>query len=381
MSNTPYNTGGIPGPERSLTWVNQPEKLFGSTNGVPFKPGQARYGNAVFTYRPDFTNGDYREGIIAEDEKQLTFEFYSPYIIAATPASTEPWGIYEPGCRNGLILRGSTACEISVSVDQGKTWQSCGVFRDGMDLTDQVKGRRQYFLRLHTNAETLRDSGLSITTVCQANPSTMPRLNNNGGSVRFHASGRAVISAGPNLPQAQAHLIEGAFGTPKVTLELSAPRGEQLVSLHAAAHVLSGNPPDPKVKYRIEASCDDGTTWLPVVKDWVVSRRGDEPKEFWSQCMCWGSIQLPAAPSTPVRVRFSNDGGRSYARCEAHLVYRAKVQDATKVAFAWTDDRGPQQADHVFPTIDEAGSGSDEWKIPTGKNVQTRWIEFEPVLR
>src|ERR1051326_4014076 len=63
-----YNTGGIPGLERALTWVNQPEKMYGSKDGTPYKQGQARYGNAVYTYRPNFENGDYHEAMIAEDD-------------------------------------------------------------------------------------------------------------------------------------------------------------------------------------------------------------------------------------------------------------------------------------------------------------------------
>src|SRR5262249_35043395 len=74
-------TPGVPGPERSHTWVNQPEKMYGSKDGAGYKPGQARFGNAVYTYRPNFTNGDYREGVIAEDDKHVDFEFYTPYII------------------------------------------------------------------------------------------------------------------------------------------------------------------------------------------------------------------------------------------------------------------------------------------------------------
>ena len=34
-----------------------------------------------------------------------------------------------------------------------------------------------------------------------------------------------------------------------------------------------------------------------------------------------------------------NDSGKAYARCEAHLVYRATGADATRVTFAWADHR------------------------------------------
>src|SRR4051812_7344887 len=73
-----YSTGGIAGPERPETWVNQPEKMHGSRDGTGYHPGQARYGNAVYTYKPDFASGDYREGVVSEDENQVTFEFNSP---------------------------------------------------------------------------------------------------------------------------------------------------------------------------------------------------------------------------------------------------------------------------------------------------------------
>ena len=374
-----YHAGAIPGPERAQTWVNQPDKMHGSRSGTPHRSGQARYANAVYTYRPDFVSGDYREGVLSEDDGQVTFEFYTPYVIAATPPNAKPWGIYNAGCRNGLVLRGHADCAVSVSTDQGKSWQDCGKLRDGLDLTDRVKGRRQYFLRLHAGAPALAKAGLTITTVCQANSSVMPRLKDNGSRVDFLASGRAVVSAGPNLPQAQAHVLAGKIGTPNVTLALATPRGERTLTVYAAAHVASGNPPRAEIKYHIDLSTDGGKTWRPLVKDWTVTRRGEEPKDFWSQSLCWGSSELDGKAASSVWVRFRNDGGRAYLRCEAHLVYRTAGADATKVTFAWEDDRGPHQAAHVFAAT--AGQRPAAWHVPTGRNVDTRWVEFEPLPR
>jgi hypothetical protein len=369
-----YNTAGIPGPERSQTWVNQPERMFGSRVGTGYHPGQARYANAVYTYRPDFGSGDYREGIVDEDDGHVTLELATPYVIAATPPDAGAWGIYAPGCKNGLVLRGQAGCPVSLSVDQGKTWQECGRFIDGMDLTDRVKGRRQYWIRFGAGARGLRGSGLTLTTVCQANSSILPHLKDGGTQVEFLASGQAVLSAGPNRDQAQARVIAGAFGTPAVTLEIASPRGERGVAVYAAAHVLSGNPPDPTVKYQIECSTGGGGatsgSWKPVVRDWAIARRGQEPKDFWSQSFCWGSAELSGSGASPVRVRFRNDGGRAYARCEAHMVYRVRGSDATKLTFDWTDDTGPHRASHDFP----AGAPG-KWDLPTGNNVQTRWVE------
>jgi hypothetical protein len=153
-------------------------------------------------------------------------------------------------------------------------------------------------------------------------------------------------------------------------------RGESAVMLYAAAHIQSSNPPDSKVKYQIEASLDDGKSWQPVVKDWQIERRGDEPKDFWSQSMCYGSLKLGDETST-VRVRFRNDGGKNYARCEAHLVYRTAGADGTKVTFSWKDDGGERQAAHVFAASDKEPR---TWTVPTGKDVQTRWVEMAPAV-
>jgi hypothetical protein len=373
-----YRTAGIPGPERSQTWVNQPEKMYRSAAGTGHRPGQARYANAVYTYTPDFTNGDWREGVIEADDQHVIFEFYTPYIIAATPASDRPWGVYEAGCRNGLVLHGRARCALSLSTDQGKSWQDCGSFKDGLDLTDQVKGRRQYWLRLHAGAKELTGSGLKMITVCQANSSTMPRLKEHGSQVVFSASGQAVISAGPNLRQAEAHLVAGRFGTSDVTMEIASPRQEKARTVFAAGHVLSGSPPQPQVKYQVDVSEDRGRTWKPMVKDWSIPRRGEEPNDFWSQSFCWGWLDLEHAGPGPVQVRFRNDGRKAYARCEVHLVYDTAGSDGTKVTFAWSDDNGSHQEAHRFEN-GQPGRQSLPWKVATSRDVETQWVEFEPI--
>ncbi len=369
-----YNTAGIPGPERSHTWVNQPEAMHGSTSGAGYKPGQVRFANAVYLYKPDFSNGDYREGVIEENESRVVFEFYSPYIIGATPPNEKPWGVYDAGGRNGLVLRGSATCPVSVSVDQGGSWKDCGAYRDGLDLTDFVKGHRQYFIRFGAGAKTLADSGLTMTTVCQANVAVLPRLKDNGSRVNFSATGRAVVSAGPNREQAKTHVIAGAFETPSVTLEMKPPRDERIVAVYAVAQIASGNPPSTNTKYQIEFSTDHGQSWKPIVRDWTIPRRGDEPGDFWSQSFCYGSVKISDAPARSVQVRFKNDGGKKYLRAEAHLVYHVRGSDATKVTFAWRDDSGAHREAHIFP--DPA-----VWDVKTGNKVQTRWVEFEPTTR
>jgi len=363
----------VPGPERDRTWVNQPDRMYGSRKGAGAKTGMARFGNAVYTYRPDFASGAYKEGVIAEGPDHVVFEFYTPYLIAATPSSDDPWGVVMPGCTNGLVLNGSAACPVSISVDQGRTWRDCGAFSDGMDLTDDVKGRRQYFLQLGAGAKELEGSGLRITTVCQASTSVVPRLKDEGSEVTYLASGQGVVSAGPCLDQARARVVEGGFGTPTVTLELRTPRREPALAVYAAAQVESGNPPDADARYAIDCSTDGGKTWMPVVKDWTVPRLGADPPAFWPQSLCFGSLGLEDT-SGAVRVRFSNSKGNRIARAEAHLVYRTGSKDGTKVTFDWADRKGTHRESHTF-----APGPPATWKLDTGRNVSTWWVEFEPV--
>jgi hypothetical protein len=365
-----YGTGGVPGPERSRTWINQPERFVNSPDGTGYREGQARFGNAVFVYRPNFADGSYREGVIAESETQIVFEFQSPYIIAATPPNESAWGVYDSGCSNGLVIRGTADVAVEVSVDRGGSWLAGGQLSGELDLTDHVKGHRQYWLRFHCDAGKLANAGLEIVTVCQANPATFPRLSDDGSVVRFAASGEALVSAGPNRAQAEPHVIAGAFDTPQVTLELAAPREATATRLYTAAHVASGNPPDPEVRYQIEYSVDAGNTWSPVVSDWKILRQGNEPDDFWSQSFCYGDCPLPEGVAGPVQVRFHNDGGKRYLRAEAHLAYRVANNDECQVTFAWSDDEGDHLEEHTF----EHGAGS--WPIDTGSAVEMQWVEF-----
>ena len=363
--------GGIPGPERAETWVNQPDAFYKASATSPAHAGQARFANAVFTYRPDFRAGDYKEAVVGEDAESVTFGFRSPYLIAATPPNDDEWGIYDAGGRNGLVVTGTVACKVSVSADDGATWSEAGVLPGRLDLTDAVKGRRHYRLRFAAPAAALAAADLSVMTVCEANAAVMPHLTDNGAVVHYEAGGQTLVSAGPDRPTAAAHVVAGRFDSPSVTLELATPHGEPAVAVTAAAHVQSSSPPDSAIQYQIEYSADAGTTWRPVVRDWTIPHLGEEPSDFWSQSFCWGTTTLSARTTAPVvRVRFRNSGGKNYPRAEAHLNYRVPGTDGTRVTFAWSDDRGQHQNAH-------SARGAATWTVPTGKNTRTEWVEFE----
>lgn len=372
-----YNRPGRTGPTRSRTWVNQPENMYRAKRDCGYREGQGRYANAVYTYKPDFASAGYKEGVIDESDGQVTFEWYSPYVVAATPppaAAKEEWGIYKKGCTGGLVIAGKMTCPVSVSTDQGKTWQQAGAASDGMDLTDLVKGHHQYWIRFGAAAKALAGAGLTMTTVCQCGPCIIPRLKDGGTKVTFCQSGRSYVSAGPNMDQANAHVVAGSINSPAVTLELAAPRNAKAVHVYAAARIASGSPPKPS-KYNIDCSTDGGKTWKPVLKDWQVIRRDPEPGDWWSQTFVAGDA--PLAPTAgPVRVRLTNTGGRQIMRAEAHLAYEVANTSPVKVTFAWkeTGQAALKTASHTYPA--STGKEDSAWTIPTGKGVQTVWVEY-----
>lgn len=367
-------SGDIPGPTRDRTWVNQPDKMYGSKNGTGSHGGLARFANAVYTYTPNFADGSYKQGTVDESADHVTFEFYTPYVIATTPPNGSTWGIYDAGGKNGLVISSNKKCSAEISTDQGKTWYNTTTFVGRFDLTDRVKGLQQYLLRFDSSAATLKDADLSWTTVCQANVATIPHLHDGENTITYVAGGQAVLAGGPMKEQAEAHLVDGKMGAKTATLELTAPRGAVPVAVAAASWQSSGVPPTDAA-YQIDYSTDGGTNWDPIVKDWKIERRKPEPADFWSQSFTWGQTDLKHAEAgKPVRIRFSNDGGRTYRKVEAYLIYEVKDAGPLDVTFAWKGADGALKTES-HPYSATSGREDATWHLNAGTKVETVWVE------
>jgi hypothetical protein len=85
----------------------------------------------------------------------VTFEFSSPYIIGLHAAQSPAVGHLRRRRKERPRPSREERRARLVSVDRGRTWIDCGPFADGMDLTDHVKGYRQYRLRLGAGAKAL----------------------------------------------------------------------------------------------------------------------------------------------------------------------------------------------------------------------------------
>jgi len=361
-----YNTANIPGPERSRTWINQPEKMYGAKSNTGHHDGQVRFANAVYDYKPNFDDGSYKEAVVDESDDHVTFSFRTPYVIGATPPNNKEWGIYDTGGKNGLVIASKSPIPTSISVDNGKSWLT-----GGPDFTDAVKGHNQYWLKFSASAAQQKTAEISWRTVCQTNVATIPHLKDGTNHITFACSNQAIISAGPTKSEAAAYLIDGKLESANATLKLSAPAGCKSTHLYAASWNASGNPPSTS-KYQIEYSVDDGKSWKTVVKDWSIIRRPSEPNDFWSQSFSWGDIAISA--DHPVRIRFTNSEHRSYRKVEAHLAYAPANPSPATVTFAWRSANGPlQTASHLYPpnAADDAS-----WAFDAGQNPKTIWVEY-----
>ena len=207
----------------------------------------------------------------------------------------------------------------------------------------------------------------------QANETIIPHLHDGENVVTHMASGRGLIAAGPFLDQASTHVVHGKMGTKTVTLELTAPRHATPVAVYAASWQASGDPPAP-ASYKIDYSTDAGSTWQPIVKDWKIERRQPEPGDFFSQSFTWGSAELKtAAAGNAIRVRFSNDGGKSFRKVEAYLAYEESDATPAEVTFAWKAAAGDlKTATHTYAA---AGAEDATWHFNPGEKVKTLWVE------
>jgi hypothetical protein len=177
------------------------------------------------------------------------------------------------------------------------------------------------------------------------------------------------------LAQAAQHLVEGKFDTPRITLQLAAPRQAPLAQVYAATHIASSNPPSPEFTYRIEYSLDGGKSWADMVEDWRITRQGEQPADFWSQSFCWGTASLPET-ARDVHVRFRNDGGKRNMRAEVHVAYRLPHEDSTRVTFHWRDQAGLHTESQTFAPGNPGAKPA--WKLETGTGVETLWVEYAP---
>lgn len=366
---------GFDGPNRHKTYCTEPDKYFNATARPKLESDgdrRGRFGNALFTYVPDFGGGGYKAAVAAEDDKSVTFVHDSPFIIACVPVNKQ---CHDAGATLGLVLKGKAVCQVSVSTDGMKTFSAPVDFKDGLDLTDLVKGRYQYWLKFMAAPASLAGKNITIQTLCMANGYVMPHLKPDGTSVTFNAGGLATASIGPQAEAVAKHIVDGGLDKKSFTLQLQSPRGEKIKKICWAVRSPTGSPPKPEIAFKAEYSTD-GKEWKVLKDDWrVVSSVPIEAPDFWSQSFFYGAEEV-AVEGGKVQLRISNNYGKSYMMGQFSIVYEVANTAKTKVTFCWDEAGKEKTAEHTYP----AGAKMDAtWKIATGKNPLLKWVEMTPI--
>ncbi len=159
------------------------------------------HGNGRFVYRPnltarfsDFDDGVYDARHVEPGETGLTlkapgegyaiFEVRTPYVIA-------PWvGDLDTTAddREASVVKwDATDTTLSISLDNGLTWQRLSALNGILDLTPQVAGRYGYLLRLELRGQPGHAAvrSLEIVTWVQVHPSSLPSLRQGKNVMRL----------------------------------------------------------------------------------------------------------------------------------------------------------------------------------------------------
>ncbi len=397
------------GPFRDWTFVNMgtPEQRGNKSNSR----GNASYCNGEFVYRPNLSGPSYREGVVSQTENvvsagtsprlrskdgsaaSVTFQHFSPYVIAGKP--TDGVNPMSGPASGGLVVRGQTVGPVSVEVsaDQGQTWQGVGEVTGAFDrdLTDQVKGRNGWQVRLSWKGPGGLDS-LTFTTVTQSAQAMYPRLKPNGSEVVYRSASRAVLPVLPNFGTAEAvagRYEELSLRSPNLSYAGRGPKARyaytvkgnkpaslvfkveapaDLLQVSAAARYSVRVPPPAGCDFHLDLSTDGGKTWKLLA-------RADTPKDNeYSSGWVSGKGDAGGSKTGLVRVTLYAGGYQTgLITAELYGTYRTPPPQEVKLTYGWKE--GGTAKTHT----ENVPAGSREWKfrVPTGAAVTDDFIRIE----
>jgi hypothetical protein len=406
------------GPYRNWTFVNKgdPSHVGGESNCR----GNASYCNGEFFYQPMLESGGYLEGtldvspnlehrtkspkLFSSNGKSasLTFRHFSPYVICGDPVDDE--NPMRGKATDGFVVEANIVGTIAVEVsaDQGQSWSTIqlgantaasGKFNRRLDLTEFVKGRYGWHLRLSWEGESGVDA-LRFTTVTQVCQAFYPRLSERGSTVNYKATDRGVVAVIPNLGipasenpntfeevKLRSSNIEYLGRGPKsrlayqttnnkpatVVFRIDAP--QPLEEVRAAFRYPIRVPPPKEFDFHMEVSTDQGKSWKQFA-------RADIPvdNEFSSGWLS-GKIDVTDAKSKQALVRFHVYGGG----------HRTGVMDAQLYGIHSTDGGQPLLIDYGWKQAGQLqthteivpnGKAQHTFKVPTRDNIQDEFVKL-----
>ena len=155
-------------------------------------------GNGRFVYRPnlteqstDFHDGCYEASNVrpgpmglapaGEGSGYAILEIRSPYVIVP---EVHEYATTEDDTGASVVRMEGERVGVSLSTDNGITWQPVSLSEGTADLTRFISGRYGYLLKLHLEPRSLVRS-LEITTWVQVHPASLPALRQGHNEMRY----------------------------------------------------------------------------------------------------------------------------------------------------------------------------------------------------
>lgn len=383
------------GPYRDWTFAN---------TGEPWHDGQehnargnASYCNGEFVWQPPVQEIKLQP---LGDGQYAHFDHYSPYVICGDPVDDA--NPMTGKATAGLVVEGKIRpAAVMVSVDQGLSWQKLDAKTLPVDLTEFVKGRYGWTVRLYWDA---RDDdqpspieAIKFTTTTQVNQAIYPRLNPNGSEITYRAAQRSVIPHSPNLglPPEQLEIMSRAFERVDLRSPNLACRGrsatsrlayettnnkpasvvfpikspQPLTEVRAAIRYQVRVPPPERHDYHLDISTDDGKTWQTFAKAEIP--QDNEHSNGWLA----GSVDVPQANVTQALVRatlFADGHKTGLMDVQLYGIQRTNDPGPLEVTYGWKENG--QLKTHTEKV--RGGGKEQKWKVPTGGAIRDEFVRM-----
>ncbi len=371
------------GPSRVWTFANQ---------GTPVHHrdesncrGPARFGNAVFDYRPDLTQASCLEGVTGDssdvsitprglrtadgrDGVAIVFEHFSPYVICGDPVDDKD--PMQNQASDGFVIECKTdgVVVFEVSGDQGQTWHAVGTAegQHRFDATERVKGRYGWQMRVTICKDAVLHR-LRFVTTGQLCETIYPRLKPNGTTVSYRSKSRAVTPVlpllvseaataeycekpelrSPNLEflgrSAEQRMAYRVRGAQRAHVVFRIPARTPLMGVSAAARFAVRSPTPPGAKFGLDYSTDGGQTWDKL------GTADPPPDNEFSSGWVYGNKNFPEPVDQSVLVRVTLNGGgygTGLLTTELYGLRQTSQSSALKVTYGWREDDKRKQ--HSF---------------------------------
>lgn len=408
------------GPSRPWSFYGQTEPThYGDTHNAR---NDVSYCNGEFVYRPEVTD----MSLIKPGAPVAVFDHWSPYVIAGDPkddANPMTWP-----ATGGLVVTGKTTeyFQMRVSADNERGWHFIALspeirklrrdpFRSlvpsgkpnkskvapqsfRFDLTEFVKGRFGWRVRITWSALEVPITDLKFTTVTQVCPSVYPRLTADGCEVTYRAASRGVVPAIPNfaLPESEIDRFEATdLRSPNVTYHGRSEDNrfayrtndgkpgqvvfrvhgppysflEPLTEVRAAIRYQLRVPPPENADYHLDISTDDGGTWQTFATADIPA--DNEHSSGWLA----GRAEVSDADTNQTLVRVHLDaGGHKTGLIDARLygIHRTAAPGPLTITYGWKENGQPRQHTETIA----AGAREATFTVPTGTNVTDDFVRL-----